>query len=137
MIEVAVIVDLDNQPIYWHLPPGRTSVCVPDSRDLWSVIWEHRDSVRGIAHSHPGHGNPLPSREDVTTFAAIEAGLGRSLVWWITSEDQWCVLRRRGDDYQQARPVRDPRKRDQPPSWLAELRRLSYITDTTTNRRLP
>ena len=92
MIETGVLVG-DGDFIYWHLPPGRTGGSLPDSRKLWDVLWEHRkDEFLGFAHSHPGAGVPAPSWEDITTFAAVEAGLGRRLHWWITSSDNLVLL---------------------------------------------
>lgn len=88
MIEVAVVLDNDGQPVYWHEPPGRSSVAIPDSRDLWDAIWENRDNLMGVAHSHPGTGTPVPSQTDVTTFVAVEKALGRKLVWPIITQDR-------------------------------------------------
>ena len=94
-IETGVVLDLAGQPLYWHLPPGRSMGGLPDSRNLWDVIWENRDIISGFAHSHPGSGKPGPSHTDVTTFAAIEAALGRRLDWWIVSaEDEALTLLR-------------------------------------------
>lgn len=86
MFEVAVLIDLDHSPIYWH-EPLKSSVEIPDSVDLWSQIWANRNSLLGIAHSHPGTGIPQPSTTDLTTFSAIEAALGQRLLWWITSDN--------------------------------------------------
>lgn len=88
-IEAGVVVSKGGKPIHWHLPPGRNAGYLPDSPDLWSVFWENRQEVLGFAHSHPGSGQPSPSWEDLTTFSAVEQGLGRRLVWWITSRDYW------------------------------------------------
>lgn len=87
MKEAGVLIDTDGRAIYWHLPHDRSMGALPDSRNLWDVIWENRDRISGYAHSHPGSGTPGPSYEDVTTFAAIEAALGCRLQWWITSSD--------------------------------------------------
>jgi hypothetical protein len=87
MKEAAVLLDLDGQPFYWHMPNDRSGGAIPDSRPLWDVIWENRARLRGIAHTHPGYGKLGPSREDITTFDAIERGLGRHLEWWISSGD--------------------------------------------------
>jgi proteasome lid subunit RPN8/RPN11 len=95
MIEAGVVIT-EAGPIFWHLPAGRTGGYIPDSRKLWDVLLEHADAeLLGFAHSHPGSGVPGPSHTDITTFAAIEAGLGRRLDWWITSSDhiihlRWC-----------------------------------------------
>lgn len=124
-MEVGVVIDMDGQPLHWHLPPGRNMVALPDSRDLWDVIWENRERISGIAHSHPGSGRPGPSHTDVTTFAAIEAALGRRLLWWITSSDRLAEFRWIGPgrhDYQ----GREIQNTSEPRIWVEELRRLSY-----------
>lgn len=123
MTEVGVVVGLDGTALHWHLPPDRSAGALPDSVDLWEVLWTRRQEVLGIAHSHPGAGVPVPSWTDLTTFAAIEAGLGRRLRWWITSADELIELRWVGPnklDYQ-AHAVDD---REFP--WVGELRRLTY-----------
>lgn len=89
-IEAAVVIDRDNVPMKWHLPPNRTSVALPDDYGLWDFIWSRRDEVAGIAHTHPGFGRTSYSYEDVTTFSAIELALGRRLQWWIATED--CLM---------------------------------------------
>lgn len=94
MMEAGVVVGTGGEALHWHLPPDRSGGALPDSRDLWDVIWENRDRLLGFAHSHPGSGFPSPSRTDVTTFIAIEKALGRRLFWWITSADEVIVIRR-------------------------------------------
>jgi hypothetical protein len=87
MIETGVVL-VAAQPVYWHLPEGRTGGSLPDSRKLWEVLWDLRkEPGLGFAHSHPGSGVPRPSLTDVTTFNAIERGLGRDVGWFITSSD--------------------------------------------------
>lgn len=86
-VEAGVLLDLNQQPLYWHIPPDRSGGALPDSRDLWDVIWENRNNISGFAHSHPGGGVPGPSHTDITTFAAVESGLGKRLIWWIISSD--------------------------------------------------
>jgi len=102
MLESAVVLVRGENgaqvPLFWHLPEGRTVASLPDSRDLWSVLWEHRKNLVGVAHSHPGGGVPGPSYTDVTTFAAVEAGLGVRLNWWITSATHLIVARWVGPD---------------------------------------
>ena len=117
MIEAGVVV-VGSEPIYWHLPEGRSAGSIPDSRDLWLVLWELRREERlGFAHSHPGSGVPAPSHEDVTTFSAFELGLGRCILWWITSSD--CVILARwqgpGKYEYNASLVEEP-------EWAAKLR---------------
>jgi len=92
-IEAGVVLGQDNEVLYWHLPHTRSGGSLPDSRDLWDVLWENRGVVTGFAHTHPGNGLPGPSYTDVTTFAAVEAGLGKRLDWWILSSDSFVLLR--------------------------------------------
>lgn len=127
MIEAGVVIDKSGSPLFWHLPDGRSAGSLPDSRTLWQVLWDafQADTLLGFAHSHPGSGVPGPSYSDVTTFAAIEAALGKRLDWWITSSDHVVLLR-----------WGEPIHKDhlfsyrstivtEAPSWVAELRRLS------------
>ena len=73
---------------YWHLPLGRTATALPDSRALWVALWDRREALLGVAHSHPGWGPPRPSRVDLETFDACERGLGLRLRWWIATRDR-------------------------------------------------
>lgn len=85
MIEVALVFDREGRTLYWHLPPGRTGVSIPDSRSLWEVLWTHRRHLGGVAHSHPWAGRPDASRTDLTTWSACERALGSRLVWPIVT----------------------------------------------------
>lgn len=136
--EAGVVVGLYGNALHWHLPMDRTIAALPDSRTLWDIFWENRNNIAGFAHSHPGRGMPGPSWTDITTFAAIEAGLGRRLTWWITSEDACISLVWSGPDKHAyvATPVFDSF------SWLAELRQHSLaqlrsfnITPTDNSNR--
>lgn len=118
MIEAAVLVDRQGAPLAWHLPPGRSATAIPDSRDLWEAMWANRAVLGGLAHTHPGSGEPRPSREDLTTFAACEAALGIRLDWWIATSDAVIRLRWSGPDdltYSSAEPLG-------PTPWLQQLR---------------
>jgi hypothetical protein len=84
-MEAGLVFDRQGDPIHWHLPPDRTGVALPDSRALWKVLWENRHRLGGVAHTHPWAGPSAPSVIDVTTFAAIEAGLGQRLIWPIVT----------------------------------------------------
>lgn len=86
-VETGVLVNGEGV-IAWHMPSDRSAGHLGDDRSLWDLIWEYReDSTLGFAHTHPGSGIPGPSWTDITTFAAVEAGLGRRINWWITSSD--------------------------------------------------
>lgn len=91
MKEAGILIGGNHRPIYWHVPDARTSVSIPDDRALWNAIWENRHELTGFAHTHPGSGPPTPSLEDITTFAAIEAALGRRLGWWIATQDKLII----------------------------------------------
>jgi hypothetical protein len=128
-IEAGVLLDLKGNPLYWHAPPNRSGGAIPDSRDLWEVIWEHRKNLLGFAHSHPGSGPTGPSYEDITTFADIEQGLGRRLLWPILTSDSYCLVKWAGPELVRDRlhywPVQAPAVRLPDPEWMTELRRLS------------
>jgi hypothetical protein len=127
--EAGVVIDIHGEPLHWHLPANRSMGSLPDSRSLWDVLWnaEMGGVLAGFAHSHPGDGPPHPSHEDLTTFQAIEDGLGRALKWWITSATGLALVDMR-------RCYGSSRTRSQPlvylfsgiePAWASELRRRS------------
>jgi hypothetical protein len=120
MIEAGVVVGRNGEPIYWHLPNARTSVYLPDSSELWSVLWNAHTAgiLEGFAHTHPGSGVPGPSGTDLTTFAAIESGLGKRLKWWILSSDHVVRLDYSSDLGYESTNVLEP-------SWAERLRQLS------------
>ena len=126
-LEALCLVDHDGNAFYWHLPPNRSAGGIPDSKALWDVIWENRERFAGFAHSHPGRGVPQASIEDLTTFQAIEAGLGRRCKWWITSGTNLFVVMQ---EWHEPAPIWISYAHSgSDPSWLAELRRVSYDTD--------
>jgi hypothetical protein len=79
MIEMAMVFTREGKMLY--LQPGSSAGSVSDSRRLWDEIWENREIVGGVAHTHPWVGPTQPSDMDVTTFKAVEAGLGKRLLW--------------------------------------------------------
>lgn len=135
-IEAGVVLDLKGEPLHWHLPPGRSVGGLPDSRRLWDVIWENRDNISGIAHSHPGKGKPGPSYEDVTTFSAIEAALGRRLDWWIVSagDCNTTLLRWVGPGKYTYQEPGDVLIRMGPGKWIGKLVELSNENERKEDR---
>lgn len=136
MIEAGVVIGKNYEPLFWHLPKGRTGGSIPDTRSLWDVLWDNRDIVLGFAHSHPGAGIPGPSQTDITTFIAVEAALGRRLHWWITSADSLLVCNWTPDElppwgkvsHTSPRGVKDIYQTVvlcENPDWADELRRHS------------
>jgi len=125
MIECAFVFDTDGKVIHWHLPPGRTGGSIPDTRDLWEVMWDNRDRLGGVAHTHPWRGISGPSGTDVTTFAACEAALGKRLVWPIVTLDAVACFFWKGPEKHRYEAVPD----DESPFFsvedLAQLRGLS------------
>ena len=79
--ETGLVFDAKGQTLYWHRPLDRSNRCLPDSRELWDVLWENRKQLGGVAHTHPWVGAALPSQTDLSTWRAIEKGLGRLLLW--------------------------------------------------------
>jgi len=120
MREVGVIIGFHGKPCYWHTPDNRSVVSLPDSLVLWQELWNRRAELMGFAHSHPGGGIPSPSHEDVTTFAAVEAGLGRRLVWWIVNSDYTSVMWYKGPER-----LRYDCVQVDDPEWATELRKAS------------
>ena len=124
MREAAVVLDRTETPLYWHAPDGRTSAFIPDSHDLWALLWANRERVFAVAHTHP-RGHLKPSSEDHSTFAAVEAGLGRRLVWWIVTQERsaaYLFAHSTGSYRQVELPLSDDLGR----SWMTSLRALSF-----------
>lgn len=101
MMEAGVVIDCLGNAVHWHLPPGRSGGALPDSHDLWEVLFRLNNEkvyggsrLLGFAHSHPGNGDCGPSSTDISTFDAVERGLGRPLYWWITNADTLVLIGR-------------------------------------------
>src|SRR6266404_3114093 len=87
---------------------------IPDNRERWEIIWQHRNEITEIAHSHPGEFLDF-SHEDLTTMEAVEAGTGKAFVWSIITKNGF-LSSKTGQDT----------RRDDRPWWLALMRTLSY-----------
>ena len=87
-VEVALVFDKEGKTIAFHEPAGRGPENIPDTRSHWEVLEENWDRLGGVAHVHPWSGNAIPSPTDVTTFRAIEKGLGKILLWVVVTFDQ-------------------------------------------------
>ena len=85
MIETALVFGEHGITVHWHAPLDRQEGAIPDSRDLWTILWENRETIWGVAHTHPWFGEAWPSNTDVTTFSAVERGLGKRLLWPIVT----------------------------------------------------
>lgn len=91
-----------------------SATLIPDSRERWEAIWEHRAELTEIVHSHPGNFLAF-SGEDLTTMEAVEAGTGQRFIWSIVTEGGF-ISRCEG---------KDSERKDQP-WWLELIRRLSF-----------
>lgn len=130
-IEAGVLLDDDDHPLFWHLPADRTAVALPDSPSLWTEIWQRRNELSAIAHSHPGGGKPRPSNEDVTTFSAIELGLGKRLDWYIVNAEGISMIKWEGPGkyaYNIFDLPMDSQDAAMLEQWVPELRKVSGIT---------
>ena len=82
MREVCFLIDRDER-IVWA-DASTSPSALPDSRARWEAIWRHRGVLAAIAHSHP-LGPDTFSAEDLSTMAAIDSALGRSLAYVVVS----------------------------------------------------
>ena len=62
-----------------------SATSIPDERERWETIWEHRHEITEIVHSHPGEFLDF-SYEDLTTMEAVEAGTGKTFTWSIVTK---------------------------------------------------
>ena len=98
-----------------------TQTRVPDARERWIAIWDHRDEITEIVHTHPG-GFLGFSNEDLTTMEAVEAATGNSFKWSIVTEEGYLSRHENSDTH-----------RDDRPWWLAYLRQSSFYETQTNN----
>lgn len=110
-VEVFFLIDGEGR-VLWS-DASTSPVALPDSRARWEAIWERREQLAEIAHSHPV--GPLAfSREDEDTMEALEAGLGRAPVFSVVAP-AGMVRRIEGKD----------QRVEEEPWWANLLRRAS------------
>ena len=63
---------------------SNSPTALPDSRTRWEAIWDHRDELEAIAHSHPA-GPAAFSDEDLSTMDALDSALGRALTYYVVA----------------------------------------------------
>lgn len=93
MREVCILLSADGAILWADASSSPTQL--PDSRSRWEAIWDHRDRLAAIAHSHPV-GPSAFSAEDESTMAALDDALGRHLTYYVVSPDK--TISRTGDD---------------------------------------
>ena len=85
-------------------------VALPDSRTRWEAIWDNREHLEVIAHSHPV-GPAAFSAEDVSTMEALDAALGKSMHYMVVAPRK--TISRTGTTDEDVSPE---------PWWVALLR---------------
>ncbi len=109
--EVCFLITKDGA-VAWS-DAAETAWALPDSRARWEAIWERRDGLETIAHSHPG--GPLAfSEEDRTTMDALDSALGRPLRYAVVAPNGVIV-----------RAAEGTRILEGEPAWATPLRRAS------------
>ena len=73
MREVCFLIGV-GEAILWS-DASSSPVAMPDARERWLAIWERRDQIVEIAHSHP-RGPAAFSQTDETTMGALRSALG-------------------------------------------------------------
>lgn len=109
MREVCLLISTDGA-ILWS-DAGPNAAALPDSRARWEAIWNSRDRLAEIVHSHP-LGPRGFSSEDETTMAALDAALGRRLRFSVLAPDGLFVRDEAGQTFAS----------DAAPWWAALLR---------------
>jgi hypothetical protein len=112
--EVLFVLDAQGNVLWSDTGTARA---LADSRERWQAIWSSRDRLEQVAHSHP-HGPGAFSQVDRTTMRAIDAALGRELLYLVVAPGG--VLARRGE----VEGVVDPE-----PDWVAQLREESGMQE--------
>jgi arsenate reductase (thioredoxin) len=91
-------------------------LALPDSRERWEQIWQHREQLVEIAHSHP-LGPEQFSAEDSSTMRALDDALGPGKLFSLVTPRQYLL---RGPD--------DIAVPATPPAWVRQLRLASGMT---------
>jgi hypothetical protein len=103
---------------------GASAAALPDRRERWDAIWQMREEIEELAHSHPA--GPLGfSHEDETTMEALSAGLGRPLCFSVVAP-RGTIRRQNGTDVVVGL--------EDEPWWASLLRRASGMGEEETWR---
>jgi len=114
--EVCFLLGVDGEVLWTDA--SESAVALPDSRARWEAIWQHRETLTAIVHSHPV-GPRAFSHEDLTTMEALDAALGRPLLYLVLAPDGLCA--RWGES--------DLPPPEGEPHWAQALRDASGMTD--------
>jgi hypothetical protein len=114
MREVFFLIGAGGELLYQDA--GTSPAAIPDSRARWEAIWEHRERIEELAHSHPV--GPLGfSAEDESTMEALESALGRRLCFSIVAPGGMIRRQDGKDDIVRSEPA-----------WAAALRQASGMS---------
>lgn len=86
--EVCFLIDESGSVFYADV--STSPVALPDSNARWQAIWDNRDRLVEIAHSHPISSAHF-STEDETTISALKAALGKDIRYSVVSSDSMRV----------------------------------------------
>ena len=100
---------------------------MPDSRSRWEAIWDNRDDLEEIAHSHP-HGPARFSQEDETTMSALISALGKAPRFSVVAPTK--MIAREANDAGNVQDV----SVDPEPWWAALLRLASGMGPPPASR---
>lgn len=98
-----------NGQLLWS-DASASPLALPDSRERWEAIWQHRNDLVEIAHSHP-LGPEQFSAEDSSTMRALDAALGKKLLFSLVTPRQYLL-----------RGPNDVAVPATPPPWVRALR---------------
>lgn len=110
MREVCFLISRGGAVIY--ADASNSPAALPDSRDRWEAIWQHRDELEAIVHSHPV-GPSAFSAEDESTMEAIDSALGKAMRYCVVAPR--VTIQRTGLDAEVT-------NLDPEPWWVALLR---------------
>ncbi len=119
MREVCFLIGKDGS-ILWA-DASDSPAALPDSRARWEAIWERRELLAEIAHSHPV-GPAAFSSEDESTMEALDSALGRVMRYTVVAP-RVTILRAEGTTQKLV-----------PEPWWAGLLRLASGMDDVPRR---
>ncbi len=82
MREVCFLIGRGGAVLY--ADASNSPAALPDSRSRWEAIWQHREELEAIVHSHP-MGPSAFSAEDVSTMEALDAALGKPMKYCVVA----------------------------------------------------
>jgi hypothetical protein len=99
-----------------------------DSRSWFDVLWNNRDRLLGMAHTHPDAGHKAgvhPSSIDLNSWQSLEIGFGFRLLNYVVNRSSVCEVRlvQHVSTIKYETRLLTP---DDQPWWVSLIRELSY-----------